>query len=161
MKTKFLSLIIALICCTSVIANTTDIYEKYRNKKGVTVIVVSKALLNLVPSTQSGKLSDMDFGMLGEKLDGLHIFTSDNRCVNRRVRKAIKKEAKSANFESLMSMSEKKQELTFYTQKQGDIITKIIVFANGMRNAKNLSIIEADGRFSTDDLQKISNMMKK
>jgi hypothetical protein len=92
------------------------------------------------------------------KLDQIDIFTSqDDDTRKLMVKEATNYFADNKAYEVLMRVKDKKDNVVFYGQKDGDFFTSLVMFVN---NEDNCALIRMLGKFTPQDIQNITNASK-
>lgn len=156
MKARILLIALSLLCTVSAMAGS-NIYEKYQDKKDVTIVNISETMLQLIPME---KLQGADVASMKDKLKSVLVFTSENKSVSKKIKKDLKKEAKSNNLSNLVSFTNRDKNVIVYAQNQGETISRIVVLVTSQKKGKDVRIIDVKGNFTTDDLNAIQKFVK-
>lgn len=156
MKARILLIALSLLCTVSAMAGS-NIYEKYQDKKDVTIVNISEAMLQLIPME---KLQGADVAAMKDKLKSVLVFTSENKSVSKKIKKDLKKEVKRNDLSNLVSFTNRDKNVIVYAQNQGETISRIVVLVTSQKKGKEVRIIDVKGNFTTDDLNAIQKFVK-
>lgn len=156
MKARILLIALSLLCTVSAMAGS-NIYEKYQDKKDVTIVNISETMLQLIPLEQ---LQGADVAAMKDKLKSVLVFTSENKSVSKKIKKDLKKEAKSNNLSNLVSFTNRDKNVIVYAQNQGETISRIVILVTSQKKGRDVRIIDVKGNFTTDDLNAIQKFVK-
>ena len=158
MKTKSIFMCFTLFLTGSTLFAQTDWLEKFADQKDITQVTVTKALLKMVPTiTASYDMNGLDIKEIVAKLDQIDIFSSSKEETAKLMRKeaaAFLKNNKS--FEALLIIRDNPDNVTFYAQHEGGYIKSLLMFAD---DGEECTIIRLLGKFTTKDIQKITEKM--
>lgn len=132
MKRLFTLLMLVLAIAAGASAQQSKIYEKCRNEKNVTVVSISKTMLQMAGNL--GSMGDNNLALIKDKLDNVLIVTSDNSKGRNFISKFRDEFTEKKGFESLMTVN-----------NDGD---NVMIFSKKLSEGKNefvLSILESDG----------------
>lgn len=150
MKTKALIITILVMFSAMAAQAQENMFDKFSGNKEITTVVISKALLSMVPNMDAG---GVDIKSLASKLDKLEIYTSENKSAIKAMKSEADKLAKNKSYEVLMSMKEKDQNVNFYAQQAGNNKFKELVMY--VSEEENCTIIRIVGNFTMEDLQNL------
>lgn len=156
MKARILLIALSLLCTVSAMAGS-NIYEKYQDKKDVTIVNISETMLQLIPME---KLQGADVAAMKDKLKSVLVFTSENKSVSKKIQKDLKKEIKRNDLSNLVSFTNRDKNVIVYAQNQGETISRIVVLVTSQKKGKDVRIIDVKGNFTTDDLNAIQKFVK-
>ena len=157
MKTKTLFTTLFL-CFFSVFAfaqeskKVSDLFDKLSESNEVQSVVITKALLQLMPESAAG-IKGIDMGNLVKKIDHFGIYeTGDVKAIE--IMRSIAKEIeKDKSFEVLMKIKENDEQSSFFAEKGKDgIVKSFIMFMN---ESKETTIIRILGNFTSEDMKYI------
>ncbi|WP_165043143.1 DUF4252 domain-containing protein [Dysgonomonas sp. ZJ709] len=152
MKTKILFTIIALMLSTMGIQAQSNLFDKFSNNNEISVVYISKTLLSMAPNMNMG---GADLKGLANKLDQVEIYTSEKPNIAAMMRKEAEVLTKDKLYESLMTVKDKEDHITFYVKKKNDTEFKELVMVVSEPN--ECTIIRLLGSFTAQDIQKIAN----
>jgi hypothetical protein len=164
MKTK--SLITAILLFVTFTGFAQDkVFDKLVDNKDITQVIVTKALLKMLPSMISSvdmNMNGMDIKSIINKLDQVNIFTSDNSAAKKLMRKEITTHLKNdKSYEILMKIKDKEDDVTFFGQKDGAFIKSLVMFVDGGEGSNNeCVIIQLLGKFTMEDIQNVMDKGK-
>ena len=149
MKLKNIAIIIMFLCSMSAFSETFA--DKYMDKKGATVIYISKAMLKMFPNVETG----VDINSVLPKLESIVVITSEKQDIKEEMKNDIAKLKKDKTYETLMKISEENSKVDIYAKmKSNDIINEILMVVD---EAKECVIIQLCGNLTTKDIEKLSN----
>ncbi len=158
MKTivKKSGLIIALLFSVMVVSAQktaiSKLFDKYENEDNITVINISKTMLDMMPSNM--KTNNINIGEMMGKIDYLRIITSEDKKMKSKMYPEFKKLIdKNKNYEEIMSIKEKDSKITFNVQKKGDNINDFVMLINSEDDFVAIQIL---GNLTLDDIKKIT-----
>ena len=155
MKIKYLLLIICLLSNSIIYAqNNTfkSLFDKYENEDDVTIVSISKAMLNMIPGNINIK-DNINISNVLPKIESLLIITSNKSEKKEKMASDFKSLVeKNKDYEELMRVRDGKSNVIFNVKKKGDIINELILLIN---DEKDFVAIQISGNFMLDDIQNI------
>ncbi|MDR3217818.1 MAG: DUF4252 domain-containing protein [Dysgonamonadaceae bacterium] len=153
MKTKSLLTVIMLLTTWTGFAQS-DLFDKLSDHKDITQVTVTKGLLSMVPDMASSmKMNGVDIKNITSKLEQIDIFTSKQKDAKQLMKKEVSAYLKgNKSYEVLMKIKEENENVSFYAQKDGDLIKSLLMFVDGDNECVVIRLL---GKFKTEDVQKI------
>ena len=155
MKTKYLFLIISLLCGSLIYAQRSEsnrLFEKYENEDNVTVVNISKAMFNLIPGNI--KTGNVDIKNILPKIESLRILTSDESSLKEKMNADFKALVeKDKDYEELMRVKSGKSNITFNMKKKDGLIRELIMLIS---DEEDFVVIQIFGNFLLEDIKKIA-----
>lgn len=128
------------------------LFDKLANNDNVTVVYISKALLDMMPNLEA-TAGNTDLKKLANKLEQIEIYTCDD---DSKTIKLMQTEMKALlqdkSYASLMSIKEKDQFVNFFGHKQNDRYKDLIMTVD---EGKSVTIIRIKGNFTSDDVKDV------
>jgi len=134
---KKITLVLA-IAILPLITYSQSMFDKYEDMEDVGVVVVNKAMINLVG--QLGELSDdadaKEFMEAAQGISGIKVFITEDKGISTEMATTVKKYLKSSSLEELMRVKDKDVNVKFYIKngKKKDHVTELLMFVSGMKN---------------------------
>ena len=126
-----------------------DVFQKYKDKDGVTTLHVPKFLMRI-----AGR-ADNEAKKLTDRIKGIRIMT----CENSDMAKKIKQEALAAyrneGYEEILRVKEDGEQILIYQRTLKNGKSKFALLAED----EELAIINVTGRLSLDDVRAIEDML--
>ena len=158
MKTnRILTTLILIIISLSTFAqrNPVDkLFEKYGGKDGFTTVYISSKMFSLISDIKTG---DEEFNETMNKIESIKILTTeDDSLVDPGINfyNEIMNELSLDEYEELMVVKEKDQDIKFLVKEKGDIIVELLLVIGGEGNNALISIR------GNIDLKSISKLSK-
>lgn len=124
--------------------------NKFNNVKGITSVYISKALLGMMPDTNSAGLN---LGPVAKKLDNIQIFNSETKAASNTLKKGCLNILANENYENLMNVNEDDEHNSIYMKQ----------FAGGMKQyvllnveKDEINVIVLTGKLTIEDIRKIT-----
>lgn len=151
---KYIAIILLFVASTiSLQAQSNVLFDKLEDNDKVTVVYISKALLNMAgPKVSSTKAN---IGSLISKIDQLEIYATEDALTAKRMNTEANKHIKNNTYESLMKVKDGKDRIDFLITKDNgrkDQIKEFIMFIAGDNES---TIIRLLGSFTMEDIQKV------
>jgi hypothetical protein len=136
MKTKLLFAIavIFLLSSCEYHPGVSEAFAKYRFKKGVTTITVPGWVIGL--AAQFGDLEDNERDLV-ESIDKVRVLVVENEELNQRInlhREFSEKINRKNDYEQLLSVKDKNEDVTIFGKMDGNVITEMVVLVGGEEN---------------------------
>ena len=155
MKTKFLLLIISMLCSSLTYTQSNalnKLFEKYENEDDITIVNISKAMFNLMPGNI--KTGNVDIKNIVPKIESLRMITSDKSSLKEQMavdfRSLVEKDK---DYEELMRIKSGKSNITFNLKKKGDVINELVML---VVDEEDFVVIQILGNFLLDDIKNIA-----
>lgn len=155
MKTKYLLLTICLLISSMMYSqNNTynNLFDKYENEDGVTVVSISKAMFQMM----SGNVNTghVDIKNIVPKIESMLLITSNKIDIKEKMSTDFKSFInKNKDYEELMRVKDGKSHITFNIKKNKDNISELIMLINDEEDFVAIQIL---GNFTLDDIQEIA-----
>lgn len=125
------------------------VFKKYGDRDGFTVVTISKGLLKMVANVDDDRES-RDF------LSRIHeikvLATEDNNDIN--LYDEVLSELNKSDYEELMTVKSKGEEVLMLVKKDGDIVEELIILVGG---DKENALVYISGKMNMKDLSKLSS----
>lgn len=132
--------------------------ERFAGEEGVSYVYISKAMLSLVSGMGNNtNINGVDISAMAGKLDALQVVSTDKPDAARRLR-AEARNLSTDNMEVLMQVIEEGTRVDFYTLKQGETITDLLMLND---SGDNYTILQIKGRFTSEDIRSITESVSK
>ncbi|MDR3340043.1 MAG: DUF4252 domain-containing protein [Candidatus Symbiothrix sp.] len=153
MKTKSLLTVIMLLTTWMGFAQS-NLFDKLSDHKDITQVTVTKELLSMVPGMASSmNMNGVDIKDIVDKLEQIDIFTTEEKTSMQLMQKEVSAFLKgNKSYEALMKIKEVGENVSFYAQKDGELIKSLLMFVDG---EDECVVIRLLGKFKTEDVQKI------
>jgi hypothetical protein len=154
MKTK--NGLVAVILLLNIISiSAQNLFSKLSDNEDVTLIHISKAMLNAFPSLSDKiQIEGVNMRIIIQKLEQIDIYTSEIKEASQLIRVEAKKlQSQSKSYESLMRIKNKEDDLFFYAEKDEDKYKSLVLFVDG---AEKCTLIRLLGSFTAEDIQDIT-----
>jgi hypothetical protein len=141
------TLLIGLVQQTTFGRNPVDdLFDKYKNQQGILSMELTSNLLNFFVE---------DEGLKGMKMGALTLLTveDDEQWQGVNFYDELKGKIDFSDYEELMRVHEKDQDVIMLALPDGDVIQEFLVIVGGDDNA----IIRFTGQFGKDELDKLKN----
>ena len=156
MKTRLLSLFL-LVAAGCMTANAqTDVYEKYRDNKDVTVLGISKFMLRLLPS---GNVNGIDLDMLKEKMDAVKVITANKKKVGKALTADVKKALAKGGYQELATIAEGNKTATVNALVADGVINEFSLLIKP-KDGDDATLVIIQGQFTMDDVEKLARIKK-
>lgn len=150
MRTKIVLITILSLCSMSGLKAQENMFDRLSNHDEITTVYISKSLLKLMPNIDAG---GTDIKALAGKLDQLEIYNCEkNKDAMKMMKQEIASLVKTKQYEVLMKVKEKSNNVTFYAHKENESIRDLVMFVD---DTDDCTIIRIQGNFTTGDIQKV------
>lgn len=154
MKLKYLAIVILFVSSIfSVQAQSSVLFNKLEDNDKVTVIYISKALLNMAGTKIDATKANI--GGLMNKLEQLEIYSTEDAQTAKMMNAEASRHIKNNTYESLMKVKDGSERIDFLVTKDNgkkDQIKEFIMFIAGENES---TIIRLLGTFTMNDVQKV------
>ena len=158
MKLKYLLLIICIFGNSVLNAQNSfqKLFDKYENEDDVTIVSISKAMINMIPGTNiTGKFN---IGNIIQKMESLLIISSSDENIKKKMNVDFKALIdKDKDYEELIKVREGKSSITINTKKKGNTIKELIMLVNEEEDFVAIQIL---GNFTVEDIQNLAIKIK-
>jgi hypothetical protein len=141
MKKLFLSL--SLVCLALILNAQTgpieDMFNKYSEKEGFTVVSISSKMLGMFAGQDS---KDKEAGDIINRLKSIKILSVEDSLLNKNLNfyKELANKLDMADYEELMVVKEGPDITKFLIRQKGDIISELLVITGGPGGNSLISI---------------------
>jgi hypothetical protein len=135
-----------------------DLFDKLADIKGVEVVYISKAVLGLMPNMDL-KMQGTDIGNVAGKLDGLQIFSTEERSAKNTLKKETDKLLKDGRYEVIMMVKDDDSKTAFYLKRLGNQQSELLMVTEEAFTF-DMSVIRLMGRFTVQDIQNLTKSNK-
>ncbi len=153
MKTKYLIIVVCLLCATTGFSQN-KLFDKYAEMDNVTSVYISKAMFQMMPTIETAGLNLMN--MKG-KVEALQIVTTERQDQIPEMRKEFS-QLVNKQHQELMRVRDGKTKATFYADMKGDQIKDLLMLAD---TDSSFVVIQLIGNFTLKDVQEITKDMDK
>lgn len=131
---KKIILIIAVALMPFVSNAQTSVFDKYDGKDDVTVVAVSKKAFELMSKLGGNSEEAKEYTEMANSLDGLKVFTTENKSIAADMQKTVSKYLKSSNLEELFRVNDKEANVRIYVKegRDDDHVKELLMFVNGI-----------------------------
>ncbi len=144
-------MIFAIAMITAVAASAqTPFFKKCEDAKGITTVLVTKAMLKM--AGKMGGNAQMDSfakSLVGEKLDCVEVITSDNAEGFKFLSKQIKMFDKKNGYNMLMKVNDDGDDVKILSSDLGDGKSRYVVIA---AEPSEMSVIIMEGTLTLEDV---------
>jgi hypothetical protein len=132
------------------------IFDKYAEKDGFTTVYISKQMFSLFASNESNDNKD-DFARIISGLESIRILTVEDSVLNTKLNlyKELTKDLPIDQYEQLMVVKEKKQNIKMMVRKSKGKILEFLMIGGGEDNF----LISITGNIDLKSVAKLSNAM--
>ena len=137
--------------------SVNKLFEKYAEKDGFTTVYISKNLFKMVGEMD---LDDPDVDELIDKLETIKILASDCEFINDNninFYEEIMDELPIEEYEELLVVKEKDQDVKFLVKEKNGIITELLLIAGGKDNN---ALICITGNIDLRHISKLASSME-
>lgn len=153
MKTKYIFLLLCLLCSTLCFAQD-KLFDKYADMNNVTSVYISKKMFQMIPSIESGGLN---LANLKGKIENMQILTSDKQEIKENMKKDFSNII-GKSHEMLMRVKDNNTNAVFYVEQKGDLINEMIMLAD---SDSSYVVIRLAGKFTLQDIQDVASSFSK
>ena len=148
---KFKNIIIVIILLFSTISIYAETFaDKYMDRKGATVIYISKAMIKMFPNIDTG----IDINSVTPRLESIVVITSEKNEIKEEMKKDIAKIKKDKSYEILMKIREDNSKVDIYAKMiSEEKISEILMVVD---ESNECVIIQLCGNLTTKDLESLS-----
>jgi hypothetical protein len=148
----------------------TSVFDKFDGNDEVTTIAVSKKAFQLMAKFGGASEEAQEYADMVENLDGLKVFTTENKSIAADMQSTVKKYLKSSNLEELFRIDDKEANVRIYVRegKDDDHVKELLMFVNGIgkhmegndigRNAEAV-IMSLTGDIDLNKIAKLAEQM--
>ena len=136
-------------------SSVDKLFEKYAEKDGFTTVYISKNLFKMVGEMD---LDDPEVDGLVDKLETIKILASDSEFINEdglNFYKEIMDELPIEEYDELLVVKEKDQDVKFLSKEKNGIITELLLIVGGTDNA----LISITGNIDLKHISKLASSM--
>ena len=156
---KKIAFTLFLLACTLTAAAQNQNLAKLAGQEGISYVYVSKAMIDLIAGNGQAKsnVNGIDVADLVGKLNSLQVVSADKPDAVRRLRAEAGAFPK-ANMEMLMQVIDEDSRTEFFTLKQGNTITDLLMLSD---SGDSFTLLLIRGRFTSRDIQNIAETASK
>lgn len=125
-----------------------ELFQKYEDTKGVTTVVVSKAMLQLAGGIAS--VGGNEMAKMANRLDGVRILNCEDKSLVRRVKKDAEDIFKDEEWEEVMRVNDEGQRVVIYQRKLKGGKNE---FSLMTEDKSELTIVNLTGNVSLEDMK--------
>lgn len=152
MKKNILYSIALLLLAINGLYAQDKLFDKLANNDNITVVYISKALLDMVPNLEA-TTGNADLKKLANKLEQIEIYScNDDSTTIRLMQSEMKGLSQDKSYASFMSIKEKNQLVNFFGLKQNGRYQDLIMTVD---EGKSATIIRIKGNFTSDDVKDV------
>lgn len=133
----------------------TDVFEKLADIKDVEVVYISKSFLGMMGGMN---MPGVNIGNITEKLEGLQIFSAEQKNAMKALKQETNKLVKERGYETLMFVKDNDTKTAFYTKRIARGQTEMLMVSE---EPSEISIIRFFGNFTVQDIQNIAKKQTK
>lgn len=128
------------------------LFDKLANNDNVTVVYISKALLDMVPNLEA-TAGNADLKKLANKLEQIEIYTcNDDSKTIKLMQGEMKGLLQDKSYAAFMSIKEKNKFVNFFGLKHNNRYKDLIMTVD---EGKSATIIRIKGSFTSDDVKSV------
>ncbi|MCD6566061.1 MAG: DUF4252 domain-containing protein [Bacteroidales bacterium] len=138
-------------------SSVNKLFEKYAEKDGFTTVYISKNLFKMVGEMD---LDDPEVDGLVDKLETIKILASDSEFINEdglNFYKEIMDELPIEEYDELLVVKEKDQDVKFLSKEKNGIITELLLVVGGKDNN---ALICITGNIDLKHISKLASSME-
>ena len=138
-------------------SSVNKLFDKYAEKEGFTTVYISKNLFKMVGEMN---LDDPDVDELVDKLETIKILASDSEFINEsnlNFYKEIMDELPIEEYDELLVVKEKDQDVKFLSKEKNGIITELLLVVGGKDNN---ALICITGNIDLKHISKLASSME-
>lgn len=150
-STALTAIAFMLVCITASAQSTP--FDKYADKKDVTYVYISKAMLSLVGTKMMPSINGVNVSELSGKLNSIQIINSGTKAAKESLKTDVMSIVKKGKYETLMQISENDSKVNIY-HKEGKDSSIIVMMTD---NKDDTVVVVFSGTFSTEN---IMNMLQ-
>jgi hypothetical protein len=116
-----------------------EMFEKYGDKDGFTVVTISGKMFSMFSSLDENK---KDEGNIVNKLKGIKILTVEDSLLNKKINfyQELSKKLNFSDYEELMNVKEGLNVTKFLIRQKGSVISELLVITGGPEGNSLISI---------------------
>ena len=157
MKRNYLIIVLSLLLVQTGFAQDklAGLLNKFYGNENITQVTISKSMLEMIPSlSASANVNGIEIKNILVKIDKIDVFTSGDADAKKMMAKeTIKHLNGNKTYEVLMRVKDKKDDVVFYGEKNGDHFSSLVMFVNEEDNCVLVRIL---GKFTPQDIQDIT-----
>ena len=137
--------------------SVNKLFEKYAGKEGFTTVYISRNLFKMVGEMN---LDDPDVDGLVDKLETIKILASDSEFINENnlnFYDEIMSSLPIDEYEELLVVKEKDQDVKFLSKEKNGIITELLLIVGG---TDSNALISITGNIDLKHISKLASSMK-
>jgi hypothetical protein len=113
---KWILTMVCLVVFATTMSAQVPLFQKYAQKKGVSTVYISKAMLGMMPDME---VNDHNIGRIASKLDGLRILNCEQSGLATAIAKDAMEYYRKASYEEMMDQSEDGERNVIYMKSLG------------------------------------------
>lgn len=131
---KKIILIIAIAIVPFLGNAQSSVFDKFDGNDEVTTIAVSKKMFQLMAKFGGGSEEAQEYADMVENLDGLKVFTTENKSTAASMQSTVKSYLKSSKLEELFRVDDKDANVRIYVRegRNDDHVKELLMFVNGI-----------------------------
>jgi len=131
---KKIILIIAIAIIPFLGNAQTSVFDKFDGNDEVTTISVSKKAFQLMAKFGGSSDEAQEYANMVKNIDGLKVFTTENKSIATDMQKTVLKYLKSSNLSELLRVNDKDANVRIYIKegKDDDHVKELLMFVNGL-----------------------------
>ena len=136
---KKIILIIAIAIIPFLGNAQTSIFDKFEGNDDVTTIAVSKKAFQLMAKFGGSSDEAQEYANMVKNIDGLKVFTTENKSIAMDMQKTVSKYLKSSNLSELLRVNDKDANVRIYVKegKDDDHVKELLMFVSGLEKNFN------------------------
>ena len=154
---KLIILIVILFSYSGLYAQGKNPFEKVMEMKGVDVVYISKAMLQMMPDLDLDS-SPLDISDMVGKLNSIIIINSENTQAMASVKKEANNLTKTGGYEQAMYIKDEDSRTVFYTKIDKNSKDNEILMVT--EEEDEISVIWLSGEISLEDVRKMTEDMQ-
>ena len=127
-------LIIAIVLVPFMSNAQTSVFDQFDGNDDVTTISVSKKMFELMAKFGGGSEEAEEYIDMIGNLDGLKVFTTENKSIASDMQSKVNKYLKSSNLSELLRVNDKDANVVIYIKegRDEDHVKELLMFVNGI-----------------------------
>jgi hypothetical protein len=133
----------------------TTYFEKYLDDENFTVVYITPKMFQLISKLNLKDANSQEIKMILQDLKGLRILQTEHNAVQ--MYKELTAQFKPTNYELLMTVRGKDENVRFWTKEKDGIISELLMFVG---DPKEFTLISFIGNIDLDKISKLSENLK-
>ena len=161
-KTMMKKIMLIVLCCTALTplniwAQTdaiTQYFDQYMDDENFTVVYITPKMFQMISKLDLKDPDAKEIKEVLQDLKGLRILQTEKNAMQ--YYKEVIGKFKPAEYELLMTVRDKDENVRFWTKENGGVISELLMLVGGVKEFVMISFI---GNISLDKISKLANKM--